>query len=75
MRHRDVVHDDGLALESGDTMISLLKLIQALPRLLVLLISLLKLGGNTTIPPSEGLEIADNVATGIALDLQRGCGK
>lgn len=36
------------------------------PRL-VPLISLLKPGGDTTVPPSEGLEIADNVATGIAL--------
>lgn len=69
------MHDDGLAVDSGDTMISLLKLIQASPRLLVLLISLLKLDGDTTILPSEGLEIADNVATGIALDLQWGCGK
>jgi hypothetical protein len=36
------------------------------PRL-VPLISLLKPGGDITVPPSEGLEIADNVATGIAL--------
>lgn len=60
------MHDDGLAVDSGDTMISLLKLIQASPRL-VPLISLLKPGGDTTVPPSEGLEIADNVDTGIAL--------
>lgn len=61
------MHGDELAVDSGDTMISLLKLIQSLARLLVLLISLLKLGGDTTIPSSEGLEIADNVAAGIAL--------
>ena len=56
MGNSGVVHDDGLAVDSGDTgdtMISLFKLIQA--RLLAPLISLLKLGGDTTVSPSEGL--------------------
>ena len=45
-------------------MISLLKIDTASPRLLVLLISLLKPGGDTTVSPSEGLGITDNVALG-----------
>ena len=53
------MHDDELAVDSGDTgntMVGLLKLIQALPRL-VPLISLLKPGGDTTVLPSGGWKL------------------